>query len=732
MVTLVRAVLMTTLLTMLDFFIGRVAVAQRSYGQRKSVGMYLIFLAVTTALCFAYGELAAETTGRSASDAVAQEAAAPDEGSTIERQNIQRLLKLLADRYPNKYGSVDPGTIDGSFGTETKTAIRNFRQISGSRSGASDGGKLVADILAALAQMSATQPADAPRPQPPASAPGAAPAAATIALPSDPRAGTADIKTPEAKATPTGKADTAAAADSPRIATPKPSRAQPASKNQRFYFVQAASLKSLESAKREWRRIFESNRAALTGEQVYYEKANLGDRGVFFRILIGPMNEKDAAGTLCAFLKQNDQTCVVTAKDPTGLLKGESFTDATTKPAPAGEGTRAPRPPVIGNGEALAARSSQNSASAPAEEAVVDGKTEAAPPRQENAAGPPASGEITGATDGGMTGHDALAVKPAAPAAGPPAPAAAKAGTPEAAAGGGSATSSSAEAGAEQAAAPDQRNAETITPAEAAPAAAGRGPPPANDVRDTAPQSRAEPQSGDGDNSATQGAEIASDGIPPASRLSAALDAARALLSRLAENLDQVVGAAAVMIIGTGALIYGWRRRNRRSELSQIFQSANLVLPHGESENEGTLGTIENDFESESLRQSRHVRDKFLRETLGGASDENAARADDAAMRINSSLKALLVEEPSQYKSIFLNWIFLAKVGAALNNREIAVEQLSDRVNREFDLLQTYFKIHLLELDDRHRIRQELPGLFYCLQVSQMQKRQNSAEYSAA
>ncbi|MGH6620417.1 MAG: hypothetical protein ACREF6_12815, partial [Alphaproteobacteria bacterium] len=65
-------------------------------------------------------------------------------------------------------------------------------------------------------------------------------------------------------------------------------------------------------------------------------------------------------------------------------------------------------------------------------------------------------------------------------------------------------------------------------------------------------------------------------------------------------------------------------------------------------------------------------------------------------------------------------------------NKEISFDQLSEHINHEFDLLQTYFKIHLLELDDRHRIRQELPGLFYCLQLSQVKKRQSSAKFSAA
>ena len=106
--------------------------------------------------------------------------------------------------------------------------------------------------------------------------------------------------------------------------------------------------------------------------------------------------------------------------------------------------------------------------------------------------------------------------------------------------------------------------------------------------------------------------------------------------------------------------------------------------------------------------------------------------SQELAIRVNGSLKELLATNPAQYKSIFLNLIFLAKVGAALNRKEISLDQLNDGLSRELRLLRSYFKIHLLELDDRHRIRQELPGLFYCLQLSHLPNRVQGAHFSAA
>ena len=87
-------------------------------------------------------------------------------------------------------------------------------------------------------------------------------------------------------------------------------------------------------------------------------------------------------------------------------------------------------------------------------------------------------------------------------------------------------------------------------------------------------------------------------------------------------------------------------------------------------------------------------------------------------MLVNSCLKDLLSKEPSKYKLIFLNWVFLNQVGVALNRKELLMDQLDRAIGREVDLVRSCFKIHLLELDHRHRLCDRLPGLFYCLQNS--------------
>ena len=70
-------------------------------------------------------------------------------------------------------------------------------------------------------------------------------------------------------------------------------------------------MRSLAAAKQEWSRIKAANSAALQGAPVYFERADLKGRGVFYRILIGPEQDRANAHTLCTALKQNKQSCVV-------------------------------------------------------------------------------------------------------------------------------------------------------------------------------------------------------------------------------------------------------------------------------------------------------------------------------------------------------------------------------------------------------------------------------------
>ena len=196
--------------------------------------------------------------------------------------------------------------------------------------------------------------------------------------------------------------------------------------------------------------------------------------------------------------------------------------------------------------------------------------------------------------------------------------------------------------------------------------------------------------------------------------------------------MKQTVGLSALVLLISVSVWFVWRRRNRLSMLAQLFQPSDLTFaqPQKDTDDAGdTLTALEKDFGSDSLRESRSIRDEFLRDILGDQVDATTRPStEDSAIRINRSLKSLLISDPAQYKSIFLNWIFMAKVGSALNEHTISLEDLNGQFGREFNLLQNYFNIHLLELDDRHKIRRELPGLFYCLQIAKQTQRHVAGE----
>jgi hypothetical protein len=213
-----------------------------------------------------------------------------------------------------------------------------------------------------------------------------------------------------------------------------------------------------------------------------------------------------------------------------------------------------------------------------------------------------------------------------------------------------------------------------------------------------------------------------------------------------AETLQVIAATATATVlfgfaIAGGVFFYRRRRLTQRPVIAMHAEPATDMVEaspltamederHGEIE---SLTQLEEAFDSPRLRESRRVRDAFLRDVLDDDPDDpSEAHKQDSAIRVNSNLKMLLATDPEQYKAIFLSLIFLSKVGAALNRNDIILEELNGQFSREFLLLQSYFKIHILELDDRHRIRQELPGLFYCLQLSQLQKRQGKRRFSAA
>ena len=130
----------------------------------------------------------------------------------------------------------------------------------------------------------------APPPPPPSSAPqvaqGPAPAAAfPPPLPAPPQVGPRP-RTPEKPAE-----------------AAKPAAGGPPMK------IQLASLRTPDEAREEWARLKHENADLLGKFSAVAVRADLGDRGVWYRVEAGPVGDKAAALKLCKALKERDLGC---------------------------------------------------------------------------------------------------------------------------------------------------------------------------------------------------------------------------------------------------------------------------------------------------------------------------------------------------------------------------------------------------------------------------------------
>ncbi len=133
-------------------------------------------------------------------------------------------------------------------------------------------------------------PAPAATPAPAARAPAAGPVWPPVAQPT--------------AAQPTGPATAQARVQTqaPTIQTPPP----PAG-----YVVQVSSQRTEAEAHAAWQNLQSRYSSVLSGRQATIRRADLGDRGTFYRAQIGPFGNRDDANQLCQSLKSAGGECVV-------------------------------------------------------------------------------------------------------------------------------------------------------------------------------------------------------------------------------------------------------------------------------------------------------------------------------------------------------------------------------------------------------------------------------------
>jgi SPOR domain len=129
-----------------------------------------------------------------------------------------------------------------------------------------------------------------PAAQPATPAPDAAPAAAQPAQPQQLAAKT-PVKTPSAPAGPT-----------------KPATAQETPANAHGTRIQLGSVRSEDVARQEWDRIKRTNADLLASISATPIRADLGEKGVFYRIQTGPVAD---AERICSELKRRNIGCII-------------------------------------------------------------------------------------------------------------------------------------------------------------------------------------------------------------------------------------------------------------------------------------------------------------------------------------------------------------------------------------------------------------------------------------
>lgn len=77
------------------------------------------------------------------------------------------------------------------------------------------------------------------------------------------------------------------------------------------YVVQVASLPEAEAATRIWENLLRKNQDILSVKRPDIQMADLGDKGIYYRLRIGPFATKEEAQRMCDTLKSRGQDCLL-------------------------------------------------------------------------------------------------------------------------------------------------------------------------------------------------------------------------------------------------------------------------------------------------------------------------------------------------------------------------------------------------------------------------------------
>ena len=160
-----------------------------------------------------------------------------------------------------------------------------------------------AEQLRTAAMGNAESTAETTSPEPAAPAPAEATAAPEASAPAAPAA-----EAPAPVAAAPEPAAPAAPIEAAKPAAPKPAATPQASG---AYVVQLLALRDEAAAKAAWKKIVAKHKSILGSHALDIEKADLGSKGVWYRVRAAGFSDKAAATRACNGLKAAGQDCIV-------------------------------------------------------------------------------------------------------------------------------------------------------------------------------------------------------------------------------------------------------------------------------------------------------------------------------------------------------------------------------------------------------------------------------------
>lgn len=576
----------------------------------------------------------------------------PQPTANKDVHRLQRLLKLLANQNPARFSSVDPGIPDGKVGRGTITAIRNFQRITGNP----ETGAITNELFRQILKAQSERPASTEIPPQPATS-------KSTALPDQKISGNGNPAPPQR-------------------------------------FAQLGSIKDESQIGDEWTRLQQANPKHLSGWTPIIEIANLAERGTYYRILVGPFETFERAKMFCNELRKQRQSCLVKkgtgARHSTNLRPKKNPTPVPAIPTP----IASPKPEEKSDANSIKKSGVPHTANknAPALPSDPVGNKDSDIPTE-------SSTPVEAVVETSLPQTTSAAPNESAPnmRAAPT--------NPKGNIGSGSATSTFVE------------TADMNKPVKPLPKLATNSPPTGSTVSDASSAKT------DGTDRSNPSKAKPLSNTQPVTAL--AQWQVRADSHSHQSYLGPTFAAVAGTVIGILVLVW-WQHRQRNLAFDAILGSPifddqgqhNSIRkksehfessPQEEERPKNPLEELQTQFDADDLVESRRVRDTFLKSITELNDAVTNAYSGEHAMLVNRKLNQLISSDPDTYKAIFLNWVFLNHVADEISTAELTMKRLDPRIQAEFQLLASLFKIHLLELEARHHVRQRLPNLFSAL-----------------